>query len=190
MRLRSGAEFAPYYLKRTAHPRAPPDNPIATSVSVEHLLQDAVALEDSRFEHGEDDSEGLGVTSRPSTPVTEVESEDSSSAEETAQPRSSSGMQSRAKRRRNASANKRRAKKRQRLASAGHQPLTYAANPSTVMHHAEEQEPLLVSADAEGFPASRSGSWVGLRNKGVKKVPWTLPELLEKNFTIIEWDGW
>jgi hypothetical protein len=106
MRLRSGAEFAPYYLKCTAHPRAPPDNPIATSVSVEHLLQDAVALEDSLFEHGEDDSEGLGVTSRPSTPVTEVESEDSSSAEETAQPRSSSGMQSSAKRRRNASANK------------------------------------------------------------------------------------
>lgn len=192
MRLRSGAEFAPYALKCTPHPRAPPENPISTSVCVEHLLKDAVALEDSRFEHGEDDSEGLGVTSRPSTPLSEAESEDSSSAEATArpEPRSSSGMQPSAKKRRNAGANKRRAKKRATLASSGHQPLTYAANPSTVMLHAEELKPLLASVDAEGFPASGSGSWVGLRKKGAKKEPWTVPDLVENSFTFVEWDGW
>ena len=67
MCLRSGAEFAPYYAKRSTflHTTAP-DNPISTSVNVEPLLQEAAAREDRRFVQGEDDTEGLGVTSRPS----------------------------------------------------------------------------------------------------------------------------
>jgi hypothetical protein len=194
MRLRSGAEFAPNYLKRTTRPFAfaPPEDPIATSVDVEPLLQGAVALEDARFEQGEDDSEGLGVTSRPSSPLLEVEAvepEDTGLAEAPVQPRPSSGAQSGAKKSRNAGASIRRAKKRVRLASSGHQPLAYAAKPSTVAHHAEELKPLQVSADAEGFPASGSGAWVGQRKKGAKKKPWTVPDLVQKNFNFIKWDG-
>lgn len=82
MRLRSGAVFAPYDLKRSFRLRIPLYNPISTLVSVEPLIQGAVEREDLRFEQGWDDSEGLGVTSRPPTPlVTEIESEDSDEAE-------------------------------------------------------------------------------------------------------------
>lgn len=193
MRLRSGVEFAPYFPKRTTQHCAPLDIPISTTVSVEPLLQGAAALEDSHFERGGDDSEGLGVTSRPSTPVndTESESEDSSSAERPAQPLSSSGKQptGSVRKHRTAGAIKRRAKKRVKRATSGHRPLAYAANPSSVSHHAEALKPLQVPADAESFPASRSGSWVGRRKKGVRKGPWTVQDLIKKDFTFVEWDG-
>lgn len=191
MRLRSGVEFTPYYPKRVAWYRAPLDIPIPTTVSVEPLLRDATALEDSHFEHGGDDSEGFGVTSRPSTPVTDVESEDSSSAEPPPQPPPSSGKQPTGgvRKHRAAGAVKRRAKKRVKLATSGHRPLAYAANPPLVMHHAEALKPLQVPADVESFPASGSGSWVGLRKKGVRKRPWTVQDLIKKDFTFIQWDG-
>lgn len=109
-------EFTTYHLKRTTRPLAfaPPEDPIATSVNIEPLLQGAVALEDARFEQGEDDSEGLGVMSRPSSPLLEVEAvepEDAGLAEAPAQPHPSSGTQSGAKKGRNAGASIRRAKK-------------------------------------------------------------------------------
>jgi hypothetical protein len=188
MRLRSGAVFAPYCRKpskHTFHPQTSPDNPITTTVSVEPLVQCAVAREDFCFEHGGDDSEGLGVTSRPLTPLTEIESMDEAEALHP-----TSGVQPCAKkRRRNAGANKRRAKKRMRLASSGHQPHTYAANPSTVAHRGEELKPLRVLADAKSFPASGSGSWVGQRKNGAKKEPWAVQDLVENKFTFVEWDG-
>jgi hypothetical protein len=28
-----------------------------------------------------------------------------------------------------------------------------------------------------------------MRKKGTKKEPWSVPELLEEEFTIVEWDG-
>ena len=183
-----GADFAPYNLKlskRTFRPRTPPDNPIATLVNVEPLLQCAAACEGLRFEQGADDSEGLGVTSRPLTPLTEIESMD----EAEALCPSSGTLASAKKRRRNSGASKRRAKKRVQRASSGHQPHAYAADPSTVACHVDEQMPLRVSIDAKSFPASGSGSWVGLRKNGAKTVPWTVPELVEKKFTFVEWDG-
>jgi len=189
MPLQPGVDFAPYCLrlKRSTRPRAPPDNPITTSVSVEPHLQVAVAREDAHFELGGDDSEGLGVSSRPSSPIIGIEPE--GLADPPAQPHLSSGMQPSAKKRRNSGAKKCRTRKRVKLASSGHQPLAYAANPSTVLHHAEEVEPLRVSADAKVFPKSESGSWVGQRKNRAKKEPWTVAELVENNFRFIEWDG-
>jgi hypothetical protein len=98
-------------------------------------------------------------------------------------------MQSGAKKRRNTGANKRRAKKRARLASSGHKPHSYAANPSTAKYRAEELKPLRVPEDANDFPASGSGSWVGLRKSGDKKEPWSVSDLVKDDFTFIEWDG-
>ena len=160
MRLRSGAEFAPYILKCTLCPPPPPVNPVSTSVDVEPLLQGAVSLEDLRFEQGVDDSEGLGVTSCPPSPLTEGKSEDEADEPLQLQLQPTPGMQSIKKRHRSAGASRHRAKKRVRLASSGHQPHTYAAHPSTTSHHAKELKPLRVSADAECFPASGSESWV------------------------------
>jgi hypothetical protein len=101
-----------------------------------------------------------------------------------------SELQSGAKKRLSTGANRRRAKKRIRLATSGHQPHAYAARPSTVMYHAEEQKPLRVPEDANDFPASESGSWVGLRKSGARKKPWSVSGLVDDSFTFIEWDGW
>ena len=187
MQLRSGANFAPYDLKHSFRIRIPPYNPISTLVSVEPLIQDAVEREDLRFEEGADDSEGLGVTSRPLTPLTEIESEDE--AESLHPQATTSSTQSNAKKHRNAGEKKCRAKKRVRLASSGHRPHVYAASPSTVSRHMEEMKPLRVSSDAKDFPASGEGSWVEKRKDGAKKDPWTVAELVENNFKFVEWDG-
>ena len=56
-------------------------------------------------------------------------------------------------------------------------------------HHAEELPPLNIQIDAGDFPASGSGAWVGKRKKGAKNTPWTVPELVQDGFEIIEWDG-
>jgi len=189
MHLRSGVSFGPYGLKLTLQPRAAPENPISTPVDVEPLLQEAAALEDLRYEQGEDDSEGLGITSRPSSPLTEVESEGEADSEVLAQPQPGIGTPSGSKKRRNEGASRRRAKKRAALASSGHKPHIYAANPSVTKHHAEELKPLLVSKDAKNFPASGSGSWVGLRKKGAMKRGSTVSELAERSFAFVEWDG-
>jgi hypothetical protein len=187
MQLRSGACFAPYYLKRILHSQATSENPISTRIDVKPLVQCAVALEDARFERGEDDSEGLGVASRSPSPLTDLESDGEAGV--SGQPRPSSELQSGAKKRRSAGANRRRARKRVRLATSGHQPHAYAARPSTAMYRAEEQKPLRVPEDASDFPASESGSWVGLRKSGAKKEPWSVSDLVENSFTFIEWDG-
>ena len=130
------------------------------------------------------------MTSLPQTPLPENEPEVVAGAPEApALLHPASGVQSAGKKRRNAGAKSRRAAKRTRLATSGHQPHTYAAKPSTAVHHAEVQRPLRVSADAGDFPASGSGSWVGLRKKGAKKKPWTVAELVKGNFTFVEWDG-
>ena len=188
MQLRSGAEFAPYYLKHAFRSYATPDNPISTPVDVKPLIQSAVAQEDARFEQGEDDSEGLGVTSRPPSPLTDLESDNEAGT--SGQPHASSEMQSGVKKRRRTGANRRRAKKRTRLATSGHQPHAYAACPHTAMHHAEELKPPQVPEDVNDFPASGSGSWVGLRKGGAKKKPWSVSDLVENGFTFVEWDGW
>ena len=51
------------------------ENPISMEINIEPLVQNAVEEENVRFEQGGDDSEGLGVTSRPPSPLTEIESE-------------------------------------------------------------------------------------------------------------------
>lgn len=203
--LSSNAEFAPYCLKRSYRIiRTASENPIPTQVDVEPLLQSAVARENTRFEQEEDDSEGLGVSSRPTSPLTEIESEEETTprpptpttefeseeeAEMPAQPLPSPRLQSSAKKRRYEGAKMRRAKKRVKRATSGHQPHAYAASPSTVAHRAKELKPLQVPADAKSFPAAGSGSWVGVRKDAAKKVPWTVTDLVNGGFTFVEWDG-
>src|SRR5271168_4946959 len=46
-----------------------------------------------------------------------------------------------------------------------------------------------VTLDAEDLPKSQSGSWVGLRQEGLRDTPWPLDELVQRSFTLDEWDG-
>jgi hypothetical protein len=194
MPLRSGKEFNPHATKRVFNWLTRQADPVSTSVKVEPLIQAAVALEDDHFEQSLSDSEGLGVSLRPLSPLTEYETD--TEPEVSDHPSSSRnpgpgnpGPLSIDKKRRNAARGKRRARKRAKTAASGHQPHTYAANPSTVQHHVKESDVLHVCADAGGFSASGSGSWVGKRKEGAKKEPWTVPELLNEGFKVIEWDG-
>ena len=191
MLLHSGKAFLPYALKNAFHCRSLQPELISTVVDAEPLIQAAVAQEDERFEQGADDSEGLGVSMRPLSPLTESESDDEVDAPDLLSQTTdqNSGARSIDKKRRNAAANKRWSKKRAKIASSSHGPHIYAANPSIAMHHAEAVKPLRVPVDAETFPVSSSGSWVGKRKKGFKNKPWTLPELLDEGFSMIEWDG-
>ena len=189
MQLRSGADFAPYYQKRVFHFQSTSENPISTRIDVEPLIQSATAQEDARFERGEGDSEGLGVSSRSASPLTDLDSDSEAGVSgDSCRPCPSSELQSGPKKRRTG-ASRRRAKKRVKLATSGHKPHTYAARSSTALYRAEEMEPLRVPEDAKYFPASESGSWVGLRKSGVKKKPWSVSDLVENGFTFIEWDG-
>ena len=195
MPLRSGKEFAPYLLPRVFHWKPTPADSIPTTIDALPLLQLAVANEDRRFEQGGDDSEGLGVSSRPASPLTESESESDTCGPpefNTSDQPTLNVIPSAVpieKRRKNAAAKNRRAKKRAKSATSAHGPHTYAANPPMVKHHAEKLPPLNVQIDAADFPASGSGAWVGKRKKGTRKTPWTVPELLQNGFKVIEWDG-
>jgi hypothetical protein len=75
MPLRSGKEFLPYILKHVSLWKATETSPVSTAVDVQPLIKEAVTHEDQRFEEGADDSEGLGVSSRPLMPLTESDSE-------------------------------------------------------------------------------------------------------------------
>jgi len=78
-----------------------------------------------------------------------------------------------------------------KAAASGHGPHTYAGNPTTSTHYTEELPPLQTPVDAASFLAASSGSWIGRRTctADSKKNPWTVPELLKDEFTIVEWDG-
>jgi hypothetical protein len=185
----SGKIFAPYDRKRTFRWQTSHTEPVSTLVDTEPLIQAAVLHENECFEQGAGDSEGLDVSLRPLSPLTDLESDDDTETpDQPIQPTGqSSGPRSIEKRRRNASANRRRSKKRVKVASSSHGPLTYAAKLSVAKHYAEELQPLRASIDVGTFPASGSGSWVGKR--GRKGKPWTMPELICEGFSVIEWDG-
>jgi hypothetical protein len=189
MQLCSGQDFAPYTLKHLPCQKATPADPILTPVDVQPLVQHAVEIEDQRFESGVDDFEGVGLSSRPMSPLTKLES-DNELALPNQRPQSfGPGPDHVKKKRRNAAAHVRRAKKRIKAATSGHGPHAYAANPSTAAHHSEDLPPLRVPVDASSLPTSGSGSWTGKHKKGTKKTPWTVPELLKDDFAIVEWDG-
>ena len=56
MLLRSGTEFLPYFLKDASRRLAAILDAVSTFISMEPLIQVAVAQEDERFEQGADDS--------------------------------------------------------------------------------------------------------------------------------------
>jgi len=191
MLLHSGKDFAPYLLKPIFHWKSTSLDSIPTPVDFQPLVELAVANEDQRFEQGADDSEGLGVSSRLTSPLTDFEPDDNKFDTADQLPQNAAPSSGPVEKRcRNAAANARRRKKRAKMAGSGHRPHVYAANPSTAMHHAEELPPLKVPVSTEHFPASASGSWVGKHKKGTKSTPWTVPELLKEGFDIVAWDGW
>ena len=192
MQLRSGKQFTPCATNHIFYWQTRHADPVSTSVDLGSLIQTAFTLEDERFEQGLSDCEGLGVLLRP--PSLLIQCETDTEPESSNHPTYPSGIPgSRSvpveKKCRNAAANKCRSRKRVKTSTSGHQPHAYAARPSTVKQHVNEYDALHAPADAGSFSASGSGSWVGKRKEGAKKTPWTVPELMDEGFKVIEWDG-
>ena len=129
--------FHPYNLKCTFCPRVTLKDPITASIDIEPLLQVAVGHKDLCFEQVKDNTKGLGVTSHPSSHLTESESKDEAEASALLHP--TSGAQSAKKKCCSAGEKVCWAVKRARLASSGYLPHMYSTNPSIVKHHMEEQ---------------------------------------------------
>lgn len=224
---RSGKKlFSGFFRKiRLLPPKAGP--PIQTSSSVDQLVQIASDLQDKRFMETEaDDAEGVELSSRPPSPLTEYDYE-SSVAEEDPDaiweapqppsakrarqnepsiadaPESSSGPKrlrndegdgspapsTSYKERRKASAKERRSKKRASHAQSEHPVSSYAAKPS-VVERLPTLPALAAKVDAGELPKSLEGSWIGKRVILERDTAWTLEELLQAGFRVIEWDGW
>lgn len=90
---------------------------------------------------------------------------------------------------RKASAKKRRSKKRTSHAQSEHPVSSYAAKPS-VVERLPTLPALAAKVDAGELPKSLEGSWIGKRVIFERDTPWTLEELLQAGFRVIEWDGW
>ena len=87
------------------------------------------------------------------------------------------------------SSKKRRSKKRIARAQSEHPVTSYAAKPS-VVERLPALPPLATNMDARKLPKSQEGSWVGKRVTHGRDTPWTLDELRQQGFQVVEWDGW
>ena len=87
------------------------------------------------------------------------------------------------------SSNKRCSKKRIAKAQSAHPATSYAAKPS-VVERLPTLPPLTTSVDAQKLPKSLEGSWIGKRVTHDRDTPWTLDELRQQGFQVVEWDGW
>jgi hypothetical protein len=209
LQTRSERSFTPFGLWNVQTAETEQDAPIHTSIDLDPLLNAACKLEDARFLTNADDAEGVGLSSRPPSPLTPLPSDYESDGEHTSQlptvspqpginPSSHCGETAGStqgapgsieKRRKRVGANNRRSRRRIEQATSGHAPQNYAAEPSLVEALTKNTEPIQLDVDASALPASSAGSWTGKRTKESRTTPWTLEELVELGFTEIVWDG-
>lgn len=86
------------------------------------------------------------------------------------------------------SSKKKRSMKRIANAQSEHPVTTYVAKPS-VVERLPDLPPLAANMDAQKLPKSLEGSWVGKRVTHDRDTPWTLNELQQQGFQVVEWDG-
>jgi len=210
LQTRSGRSFTPFNLWNVRTAETEQGEPIHALIDLDPLLHAACKLEDARFLTNADDAEGIGLSSRPPSPLTPLPSDYESDEQCTSQlfnplsPQSGSGadLNSRhgeastagasgsiEKRRKRVGANNRRSRRRTEKATSGHAPQNYAAKPSLVEALTKDTEPIQLGIDASTLPSSSSGSWTGTRKKEARTTPWTLEELVELGYTEIVWDG-
>lgn len=173
----SGQKFSPYPLPK----EAVYEKTILTPLNLDPLVQTACRLEDVRFVQG---SNTLDLSSRPPSPLTELESSD----EELDEDESTQAPGSVERKRKQAGAKARRSQKRAKKAMSGHAPETYTVKASLAEKLADS-EPIKLSIDTLTLPASSVGAWIGdTRTQGRGKIP-TLQTLKDEGFTVLEWDG-
>jgi hypothetical protein len=177
--------FSPYELENVSFNKAENGPPITTLADVASLLQTATRLEDEKFAEGGDDADGFELSSRPPSPLTELEDGDIS-GDEKDHPTAPGAVTD--KERRKKAAKKRRSLRCIARARSGHAATSYTSDPSA-HEKLEYSSAIELRMDVQELASSSKGSWVGKRSQGEKATPWTLEELEERDFTLIEWDG-
>jgi len=205
LQTRSGAVFSPYELANVLPARVFCLEPIRPLFSAAKFVQAAAANEFQRFLDGVGDSEGVELGSRPPSPLSECSESDESDTGDVpctnpqTTPSLVCGTSSRSpkfsgppaargtvEKKRKAFASKIRRARRRRKDSPAIKALEYAPKlPGRLAPRPSHA----VTLDAEDLPKSQSGSWVGLRQEGLRDTPWPLDELLQRSFTLDEWDG-
>lgn len=196
------APFKPYNLRsvtRAAQGAVVP--PIVSLVNIEAFVSDAVRREDQMFEDdATDDTEGIELSLRPPSPLT---NSDSDSESEESEPNSSSklgftednappapppgGAEKARKRRR--SKQKRKEKRIRKAHEIEHPAGVYTAKPRTVQSKLKDGEVYKISGDISNLPTTSGGSWIGKRQQGIGETPWEIPLLMKANFQYLKWNG-
>jgi hypothetical protein len=129
-------------------------------MDIASLLQVATQLEDAKFENGGGDIDGFELSSRPPSPLTDLEEIDPTGMDEMESSMSQSSSATATKKRRKNAAKKRRSLKRIAKARSGHAAASYTANPS-VLENLEDAPAIEADLRAEELPSSSDGYWVG-----------------------------
>ncbi len=167
--------------------------PILTNVDVEDYVASAVREEDKRFEADDmDDAEGIELSLRPPSPLTDCDSGVDSDPEPddvSLPPSAIAPPGSAEKARKRKHSNKQRQKKRIRLAQdVVHPAELYTAQPRIIESKLKEGRVYKVLGDISKLPTTSGGSWIGKKQQGIGEEPWELPTLLnDVNFNYIDW---
>ena len=180
-------------------------DPIRPLFSAANFVQVAAGNELQRFLDGVGDSEGAELCSRPPSPLSECTESDESDTDDvpcinpqikpsyshrisSQSPKFSGPPAARGtvEKKRKALASKTRRAKRRCKDPPAIKALNYTpkatGRPAPTPSH-------ILDLNAEDLPKAQSGSWVGLRQEGLRDTLWPLDELLKLGFTLDEWDG-
>lgn len=191
--------FGPYNLRSVARARAATAQPILSNTDVEGCVTAAVHTEDQHFEEdGWDDAEGVELSLRPPSPLTNLDSDPDSDSDTASLSVPTRGpntdvlplpgdVEKTRKRRR--SKKQRRDKRIRRARETSHPAELYTTPPRIAENKLEGGKVYRILGDVSKLPTTSGGSWIGKRQQGIGEEPWKLPTLMDANFQYLEWNG-
>lgn len=193
--------FHPYNLRSVVRLLGTTAQPIMSDINVEGYVTMAVHAEDKRFEEDStDDAEGVELSLRPPSPLSDLDSGGLDSDSDTVslstpeagpstKPAPPPGGSEKARKRKRS--NQQRKEKRTRLAkdSTFHPAECYAAQPRVADTKLKEGKVYKILGDVSRLPMTSGGSWIGKKQQGIGDEPWTLPTLMNAEFEYLEWNG-
>lgn len=192
--------FQPYDLRSVVRLRGTPAQPILSDINVESYVAMAVHAEDKRFEEDDmDDAEGVELSLRPPSPLTDLDPDLDSDSDTGSLGTPEAGQITQAapppggaeKARKRKRSNQQRKKKRARSAkdSTLHPAELYTAQPRVATSKLKEGKVYKISGDISNLPTTSGGSWIGKKQQGIGDEPWELPTLMDAKFKYLEWNG-
>ncbi|RDB25110.1 hypothetical protein Hypma_008140 [Hypsizygus marmoreus] len=180
---RSGHSFSPYN-----HFDVPVQDLESVAVPVEFndLVELALTLEKTRLDTLADDTEGIALTSKPTTrPPRKPINKRTRALPSTSPAALHGGIE----KRRHADYRKTNRHSRHiAMAQSGASAENYRPRRSTVQ--AQNDVPVINAfVDAKELPTTQSGAWIGQHHEPTGQPPPSVGELLKDGFTYVKWDG-